>query len=266
MENNDFAQVPFLTREMLKFGSNARLELRISTIANIAGVVSVRGFSRSGVINLKHTTAATSVVTSSNFLVDDIPTAVSIFPATFGAGQNDIWVSLSLLINGDLVYPMVSGFISTAKGLSWPNSLLMDPKPGGSSIVLKEPADPAASANFGIAVTSGELWRILSISFRLVTSATVADRQVTIQIEPNAASFHSFWGNTVQAASLTRDYSVWQSGVMPLEAVSTKIMIPMPADLWLTQVDYLNIIVLSKQTGDQLSNVKIYLERFYIGA
>lgn len=263
--DNDFAQVPFLTREMLKFGKTAKLELRVTSIATAVTTISIRGVTRSGVVSFVHTTAATSQQSSTNFLIDDVPTVLSITPAASGFYHGNVWASVSLMVNGQVVFPMVSGFVTGAKGLSWPSSILTDTMPGYGQITLLQPADPAVGNNFSRAVQSGEKWKMLYATFYLTTNATVAARRVRFSNEINATIFASTFGSVDQAASTTKTYVIAKFGAIPTEENSNIILVPMPHDFWFDDVDTVNIIVANMQAGDQLSSIALVYEKFYKG-
>ena len=265
-DNNNFAQVPFLTREMLKFGSDAKFELSVTTISVAAVSVPIRGITRSGVISAKHTGTANSQLATSNFQIDDIPTMITVAPLAAGFVHGSVYASLSLRINEDIVFTLVSGFLTTAKGLSWPNSNLSDPMPGHGMIELKTFNNPSAGANLSSAITPGETWRVLYGGFDLVTNATAASRRVHVGTEVAATRFIVSWGNTDQLASTTKSYELLRIGSIPVEEASNRIIIPIPDDLWLRDLDTFEIEVKNKQAGDQLSTIVLMVEKFFKGA
>src|SRR5574342_1335495 len=100
MDPNIFTQVPFLTREMLKFGKDAKLELVITTTARDAVTIRISGLTRSGVITGRHTTTNDSVTNSTTIQIDDIPTLISITPTTSVINYGRIYAQLGLRVNG----------------------------------------------------------------------------------------------------------------------------------------------------------------------
>ena len=73
------------------------------------------------------------------------------------------------------------------------------------ALVVDEAADDSDKT---VTVTASQLWQILSIRVELVTTATVGDRQIEIQIRDTADDIVlNIVPGTTQAASLTYVYS-----------------------------------------------------------
>lgn len=68
-------------------------------------------------------------------------------------------------------------------------------------------ADPAAGAEASITVPSGEIWELLSFIVRLVTDATVANRQAQLVIDDGTNILWQSDSPSNQIASQTRDYA-----------------------------------------------------------
>lgn len=82
-------------------------------------------------------------------------------------------------------------------------------------------------------VPAGELWKINNAHVTLVTTATVGNRQIVIEVsDAGGALMGRISAGAVQAASLTRHYSIMQGTYRESAFVNADIQIPMPADLY----------------------------------
>lgn len=265
MEDNGFSPVPFLTREMLKFGRSAKLELRITSIADGAIVVLTRGITRAGIISFPHTSSADSTRSSTIIRIDDIPALVSIVPIATSLTHGRLWVELDLLVNGDNVFPMVSGLLSSAKGLSWPNSSMIDTIPGRGAFVRVNTANPAAGAQIAFTTVANETFRLLYASVTLVTDANAANRRLHLVITDVTGPEVDIIASVDQAASLTRVYSFIQNPGALDEADDDNITVPLPKDLWIRGESTIATTLTNGQTGDNLGILSMLVEKFYDG-
>lgn len=69
------------------------------------------------------------------------------------------------------------------------------------------PADPAAGIDWTLPATGAATWRIVSFVARLVTSAVVANRQVTLLADDGERVWFATSAASVQTASQTTDYA-----------------------------------------------------------
>lgn len=132
-------------------------------------------------------------------------------------------------------------------------------------------ANPAAGANFSIAVPKGEQWHVVALHFKLATSAAVANRSAAIQVlGPDGATpiTEVGPGAVVQAASLTNVYN-FQAGANGtgsqgnvVNATTGSVIGSLPGDLWLTGGCVLQSAVAAIDVADQISSVSAWVE-FY---
>ena len=119
---------------------------------------------------------------------------------------------------------------------------------------------PAAGADFSQTVPAGLQWRIRAVFVKIVTSATVASRQLTLQFKDDQGNLlFQCPASTTQAASLTGLYSFFPTA--PWNVVgTTNFVAPIPPDLTLADSFVIASSTASIQTGDQLQNIVILLE------
>lgn len=87
--------------------------------------------------------------------------------------------------------------------------------------------NPAAGADFAITAPGQGFWRVLSLAFRLVTSAAVANRTVTLVADDGTSVFFRTNASIQQAAGATVDYGAFAgassggfAGVVGVEPLS----------------------------------------------
>lgn len=122
---------------------------------------------------------------------------------------------------------------------------------------------PAAGAQFSIA-TDGRYWsRFVSIRCRLVTSATVANREVVVEYnDPEGNNYHTCGAPVTVAASTTIDFcfsSFLDEAAWP---VNSMILVPL-APIILPATFVMRLFVVNIDTTDALSRIRTVRERFF---
>lgn len=125
--------------------------------------------------------------------------------------------------------------------------------------------NPAAGA--GLTYTNdGSYWELLdSLSFQLVSDANAANRQVTVTIrDGSGTALVTLPAASVQAASLTYQYTFSRDFSTFNTVVGLANTAPLPA-IFLQPMFTVVVTVGTVQVGDQISNVRLYAERFVTG-
>ena len=85
-----------------------------------------------------------------------------------------------------------------------------------------------------ITVPDGEMWKLNSMFIKLVTTATVGNRQIVVEASNTAGTVVGrISAGAVQAASTTRYYSIMQGIYRETAFINTDIQVPMPMDTYL---------------------------------
>jgi hypothetical protein len=117
-------------------------------------------------------------------------------------------------------------------------------------------ATPAVATGWSRINDSGGYWVIKSLAFQLATDANVANRFVTVAA---AAAEDAWWRTTsqiAQPASLTRQYSGWDSSPSTTVDSGSVVLLAFPADgLWLPPGNTLSSAIIGVAAGDQLSAI-----------
>lgn len=261
-----FPQLPFLTREMLEFGNKSKFELVVRSNQTTQRTIEIRGFTRSGRINIKHIGTSTTVLTETIQQVGDIPIMLAVVPTALANSHGDLYVSVSLRVDGDISIPLVAGYVTQAKGLSWPNTNLGElvPAHGGTNSI--QVTAPAAGAEWTHTVSANRIWHIRSITCTMVADANVATRTLTITATHLGTSNIQGAANFTQAANETRTYTLAAGlGVGP-SAAFNKIFGALPIDFWLAGEDVIASETNNIQVGDQYSVIALNIDEFFEGA
>jgi hypothetical protein len=128
--------------------------------------------------------------------------------------------------------------------------------------MIKQTA-PAAGADWTYQVTGHDYLRLVSLTCKLVTSATVASREVVVSYETTSGNRFGLYGiNTTVTASQTAYYHFSAFQPEAVATVDSTALVPLgPILLSPTQVIKLHVV--NVQAADQLSEIRTVWERFY---
>ncbi len=177
--------------------------------------------------------------------------------------QGQCHIVLSLVINDDTLYHLCSGIVYANMGVTYPNTSRGDSRPGGGNLTDITGTNPAAGSEISETVTSGEVWRLISMTFTLVTSATVANRRVHFQVNGGEGRLLDAFSDIDQPASTTRQYTVAAFGNLPDREDGDDILIPIPPDFLVSNTDTLETSTTNLQSGDNFSAPILYYESFF---
>lgn len=123
--------------------------------------------------------------------------------------------------------------------------------------------NPAAAADFTLAMDGRFTSRLLAVSFRLVADANAANRFARVVIEDAAGNvLAATLAGTAQTANQTIDYSFLANVAGTSVATAVAQVAPL-APIFLRPTDVLRIDNVNAQAGDQLSRVFVTAERFF---
>jgi hypothetical protein len=124
---------------------------------------------------------------------------------------------------------------------------------------------PAAGGGFTY-TNDGSYWEIIDlIAFRLVTGGNAANRQVLLTIKDGGGvALATLPAASVQTASLTWDYT-WSPEFSNFNTVvATAVTSPLP--LIFLQPQFSVVVTIGAvDAADQISNIRLYAERFVTG-
>lgn len=124
---------------------------------------------------------------------------------------------------------------------------------------------PAAGAEFALTAPGNGLWRVLSIAFRLVASAAVANRTVTLVADDGSSVWFRSAPTIQQTAAQTVDYGAYAGGA-PGGVSGVAGSMPLVQDgLWLQPGWRLRSITSGIDALDQYSAIVALVEEFPSG-
>ncbi len=256
--------LPFFTRDMLRFGSQAKLELRIDMQADTAATLLISGITREGSFTYKATTPATSLITTQTFGLSDVPIMITVKDAANALEQGSAFVTLSLLVNGDIVQQLTSGYIYAQKALSWPNTQQVDLRPGGGKLSNFVGSDPAAGAEISETVPNGEVWKIKNMQTFLTTNATVGTRRPKFIIAPPVGPAHYLFAAFDQTASTGFAYIIEALGNEQDEVDGDIIKVLMPNEIIAPAGTVISTEINGGTVGDNWTPLKIGYEKYFM--
>lgn len=121
-------------------------------------------------------------------------------------------------------------------------------------------ANPAAGAEIVATVPANKTWRILAVHFKLVASATVANRLVRLLFDDGTVVLFKVPNDVNHVASQTTEYSYGLACTAEAAQGATVVarMYPIP-DLQLPPGCRIQTLTAGLQAGDQFSEVRLLI-------
>jgi hypothetical protein len=123
---------------------------------------------------------------------------------------------------------LIQGYVTDTSRLGWPGSLIWRSTDGRGVLRAITGTDPAAGVEIIETVPTNARWLFHAITFTLVTSATVANREVNIAFDDGANVFARSFSGTNQAATNTVIYSGFHTTQRGAAASTGIVAIPLP--------------------------------------
>jgi len=249
---------------MLSFEHGLAFTLNIRTQADVTLDLLIQGMTREGTFTFKHTTASTSIVTSADFRIPDIPIYLTVTQAINSGFQGEIFCAVNLQAGSNIIQQLISGTVYGDKALTWPSNPAADSRPNGGALALRLSANPAAGAELSLDVPIGEVWRVQSVAFQLVTSATVANRKPHIQFLSNGMIAAACYNDFIQTATQTINYAA-TTYAQPAQTAAdgTDFPIAIPHGLLLHSGDTIQTVTTALQAGDNYSFMQVNVEMWF---
>lgn len=159
---------------------------------------------------------------------------------------------------------LISAYATTELPLGFPPGLIESPRSGRGRIIRINGTNPGAGANFSQTVSTGSVWKIHTVKFRMDTDANVANRTPGIEVNISATSTIFLMSEFQQTASQIGHYTFYPGAVQSsITAASGQIFrsIPMPL-LELEEGDGILGFVQNRQAGDTQTEIVFYIEEF----
>lgn len=121
---------------------------------------------------------------------------------------------------------------------------------------------PAVATGFALKLDSRWAWRFRCVRFKLVADANAANRFVTVDFcDPEGTVWESNPALAVQVANATQLYDFARNRCIGVSGIATQPQFATLTDVWLPPGWQVQINVANVQAGDQLSLVKLYVDK-----
>lgn len=159
---------------------------------------------------------------------------------------------------------VLQGYVTSTHRLAWPGSPIASSVDGAGVLRSITGTDPAAGVEISETVPAGARWRLLSLHTHLVTSATVANREVVFVFDDGATGYAEVPAGASQAATLTRQYSLTRGVQRFAVATSDVLSVPAP-DILLPAGHRIRTATANLQAGDDFTAPQLLVEEWIAG-
>jgi len=163
--------------------------------------------------------------------------------------------------NGQLVKPLMRGFMGYHEALTFPSSPFVSALDGVGSPTVLTLANPGAGNNFIITVPSGVCFIIDALEFLFTASAAAANRRVSIRIDDGTNEIHKVEGNADITATQARTHSVFTNS-QPSNGNNVTIYMPIPLQLRLLPGYRVRSVVSALDAGDTFTLISYAVRQF----
>jgi len=263
MELEGLSSLPYLTRNMLSFGDTISIELVVTSQVISSRNLMVRLITRDGFSEFVHTNSGTGLAQTTRHRITDIPILISVIDEATNTLQGDAYATLSLSVNGEIIYQLAAGYVYRQKGISWPQSMNNDVIPNRGGIRVLKTAIPNVGEDALGNVPGGQMFRVLWASVVLTTSATVASRRVHLQFGGAINAGINLISPVDQLASTTKTYTFAQYGTSLPDTANNEIHVNLPADTYVVGGELFTTLTYSFQAADAFSALELGVEQLY---
>lgn len=264
MEPEKNRALPFITRDMLSFGDGVVFNLKCVVVTSSTSPIYIRGLTKSAPFTYTIVPAGAQGVEIFRFGLNDIPLWLSVTAGDTGDTLSEGFITVRLEVNGDESVVLTQGTLNAQVALSWPNAQPLGYLEQQGDLVGAAQGNPAAGSEIAFGPAGNEYWKLKYIKFRLVTSATVANRHVVLRIQDEGAvAVARFPAGASQQASETIDY-YFNVGSGLAEVLANQIITGHIApDTLVVQNGGIGTNTLNIQAGDQFSATEVCYAKFY---
>ncbi len=254
-------QLPFLTREMLKFGHKANLELRVVVQSTVTQTIELNGITREGTFSYRIKAVGDGTQDFFRFKLSDFPIWMNMIDWSTVINPGECYVSVEMWINRQLVRQFMAGYVYQFKDLSYPQSHIEHMRAGPGRIEAVNGVDPAAGGPVTQNVPNGEVWKLMGANVTLVTDGNAADR--VMQLEISSGNFNLVFSSaTNHVANTTRLYTFAAVGSDLAVSADDDIIVPIPSNLILPETFNIRMDTVDDQVGDDLDTPVFFIERW----
>jgi hypothetical protein len=191
--------------------------------------------------------------------------AVALVAITRGATFLRIATQRGALGSGNPAQMLFSDYVTTQATSAYPNGRVSSSLEGPGLTYGVSAANPGAGADWTISLPVNSRWKVRSLAATLTTSATVANRQVSITVaDLTAFKFRGFPLQNIPASTIALISAY--PGTQFTSVVATDFTLPLPADMYLTgapaTTDTIASLTVGIQAADQWSAIRLMVEEW----
>lgn len=187
--------------------------------------------------------------------------ATSVYGQTVARAQ----VVRGLETSGIVLATLCHGAVTSMQPIAFPNGRVLSMVEGPGAVRSVTGTDPAAGVEISETVPTGARWRLLSVSFALVTDATVATRIPAVVVDDGTNTYSRTDGGVGQTASLTRIFTAAGGGMFATN-VGGQHHIPFSNRLLLLAGHRVRTVTSNLQAGDNYGAPQLLVEEWIEGA
>lgn len=251
---------------MLAFEHAASFSLQVNSQSDATTSCLIRGFTSEGPFVFTHIPTNNSIIKTETFRIPDFPIMLTVTDGDGVLIQGQTFITIRLLINGDVYQELCAGWVYRQKALAYPATNQVDMRPGGGFLATESSANPAAGAEISLTVPAGEVWHIKGYGFTLVTDGNAANRNPHVIFTVGGSVIFKAWNETDQTASVTGVYSGGDFGDGISSADSNDFRHNIPSNIVMQNPDTITTLTDAILVGDNLSAMAVRFERYFTPA
>lgn len=192
--------------------------------------------------------------------------------ATFATQRGQTFVRMFILRGSsnvaNVAYLLCADYVTTTCPTGWPFGDVSSPLDGSGILFESTPSNPAAGADFGIALANPIRAQIRSVSATLTTSAVAGNRVVTAQLVSQQTSKANgvFPANVaIPASTVSRVTFAPGAGGSAASLLFVNVQLPQPTVIsGITgNIQTFTVVTNGLLAGDQWSNIDALFEEYY---
>lgn len=157
---------------------------------------------------------------------------------------------------------LTADYVVKGQPTTWPGGRVISSVEGPGNLAVETVANPAAGADWSLAITTQQRWRIAALNAQLLTSAAAGNRTVRLQLKDSGAVvFYQSAPSANIPASTTAQVSAGP-GQVTSTVDATTINVTLPGTPYLTQTMTLAVSTLGLLAGDQWSAIRVATEEW----
>lgn len=209
--------IQLLPSEPSTFTEAKTPQLAVASWSSLQVVLAIRGFTKDGIFDLRHTTGSARGLSTT---IDDIPGIPLSFYVGVESGANkrgQCYVAVILQMGGVRVATLAQGYVYTGRNLSYPAGKLEDMHDGIGYIRSIEGTNPAANTNISEAVPTNAIWELLAVHMQFVADANAANRTIVLKITDGTNLLFAHGCDIAITAGQTRNLT-WARNTAPAQS------------------------------------------------